>query len=92
MIVPFAWMVSTSLKTGQYVLSVTPQFIPKPATMDSYRRLFELYPIGRMMANSLIVAGLTTLGQLITCSMAAYAFARLKFRGHNIVFLVYLAT
>jgi multiple sugar transport system permease protein len=92
MIVPFAWMVSTSLKSGEYVLSMPPQWIPNPATLDSYRRIFELYPIGRMLFNSVLVAGLTTLGQLITCSMAAYAFARLKFRGHNFVFLLYLAT
>jgi multiple sugar transport system permease protein len=45
-----------------------------------------------MLFNSLFVAFLSTLGQLITCSMAAYAFARLKFRGHNVVFLLYLAT
>lgn len=92
MIVPFAWMVSTSLKSGEFVLSMPPQWIPNPATLDSYRRIFELYPIGRMLFNSVLVAGLTTLGQLITCSMAAYAFARLKFRGHNLVFLLYLAT
>jgi len=92
MIVPFAWMISTSLKSGQYVLSMPPQLIPNPATLESYRRLFEIYPIGRMLFNSLFVAGLTTIGQLITCSMAAYAFARLKFRGHNLVFLLYLAT
>ncbi len=92
MIVPFAWMISTSLKTGQFVLTMPPQLIPNPPTLDSYRRLFELYPIGRMLFNSLVVAGLTTLGQLVTCSMAAYAFARLKFRGHKLVFLLYLAT
>lgn len=92
MIIPFAWMVSTSLKSGEYVLSMPPQWIPNPATLDSYRRIFALYPIGRMLFNSVLVAGLTTLGQLITCSMAAYAFARLKFRGHNLVFLLYLAT
>lgn len=92
MVIPFAWMISTSLKTGQFVLTMPPQLIPNPATLDSYRRLFELYPIGRMLFNSLFVASLTTLGQLITCSMAAYAFARLKFPGHNLVFLLYLAT
>ena len=92
MIIPFAWMISTSLKTDQYVLTIPPQLIPNPATLDSYLRLFELYPIGRMLFNSLFVAGLTTLGQLVTCSMAAYAFARLKFRGHNLVFLFYLGT
>src|ERR1044071_142354 len=72
MIVPFAWMASTSLKSGEYVLTMPPQWIPQPATLDSYRRIFELYPVGRMLLNSLLVAGLTTLGQLVTCSMAAY--------------------
>ena len=92
MIVPFAWMVSTSFKSGEYVLSMPPQWIPSPATLESYQRIFDLYPIGRMLFNSILVAGLTTLGQLITCSMAAYAFARMKFRGHNLIFLLYLAT
>jgi multiple sugar transport system permease protein len=92
MIVPFAWMLSTSLKSGEFVLSMPPQWIPNPATLDSYRRIFDLYPIGKMLFNSLLVAGLTTIGQLVTCSMAAYAFARMKFRGQNFVFLLYLAT
>ncbi len=92
MIVPFAWMVSTSLKSGEYVMSMPPQLIPKSPTLDSYRRIFEIYPVGRMLFNSLLVASLTTLGQLVTCSMAAYAFARLKFRGQNAIFLLYLAT
>lgn len=92
MIVPFAWMLSTSLKGGGAVLTMPPQWIPDPATMDNFRQIFDLYPIGRMFFNSLLVAVLVTLGQLITCSMAAYAFARLKFSGQNVVFLLYLAT
>jgi multiple sugar transport system permease protein len=92
MIVPFAWMLSTSLKGGGAVLTMPPQWIPNPATLDNFRQIFDLYPIGRMFFNSLLVAVLVTLGQLLTCSMAAYAFARLKFRGQNAVFLLYLAT
>lgn len=92
MVIPFAWMLSTSLKGGGAVLTMPPQWIPDPATLDSYRRIFELYPIGQMLFNSLLVAILVTFGQLVSCSMAAYAFARLKFRGQNAVFLLYLAT
>lgn len=92
MIVPFAWMLSTSLKGGGAVLTMPPQWIPDPVTLDNFRQIFDLYPIGRMFFNSLLVAVLVTLGQLLTCSMAAYAFARLKFRGQNVVFLLYLAT
>jgi multiple sugar transport system permease protein len=92
MIVPFLWMLSTSLKADQYVLTMPPQFFPRPLTLSSYVRLAELFPIRRMFFNSLLVATLTTLGQLVTCSMAAYAFARMRFKGSNALFLVYLAT
>lgn len=92
MIVPFVWMISTSLKNSQYVLAFPPQFIPRPITLDSYRRLFELFPMARMFANSMFAAIMTTLGQLVTCSMAAYAFSRMSFRGRDALFLVYLAT
>ena len=92
MVVPFIWMISTSLKDSQFVLTFPPQFIPNPITLDSYRRLFELYPMARMFGNSMFAAILTTVGQLITCSMAAYAFSRMNFRGRDILFLIYLAT
>jgi multiple sugar transport system permease protein len=92
MITPFVWMLSTSLKANQFVLSLPPQLIPRPLTFESYTRLFELYPMGRMFSNSLFAAVATALGQLITCSMAAYAFSRMQFRGRNALFLLYLAT
>lgn len=92
MVVPFVWMLSTSLKADQYVLSMPPQLIPDPLTLESYTRLAELFPIARMVFNSVLAAGVTTLGQLITCSMAAYAFSRMRFRGSNVLFLLYLAT
>jgi multiple sugar transport system permease protein len=92
MVTPFVWMLSTSLKANQFVLSLPPQLIPRPLTLESYTRLFELYPMGRMFSNSLFAAIATTLGQLVTCSMAAYAFSRMQFRGRNALFLLYLAT
>jgi multiple sugar transport system permease protein len=92
MFVPFLWMVSTSLKANQFVLSMPPEFFPKPLTFESYRRLLELLPFGRMMGNSIMIAILATIGQIITSSMAAYVFARMEFRGKNAIFLVYLAT
>lgn len=92
MFVPFLWMISTSLKTHQYVLSMPPEFFPRPLTFESYQQLLDILPFGRMMINSLVIAVLVTLGQLITSSMGAYAFARMQFRGKNTLFLVYLAT
>lgn len=92
MIVPFLWMISTSLKTTQYTLSIPIHLLPDKVTFDSYKRLFEIMPFGKMYANSLVVAILTTFGQLLISSMAAYAFARIKFRGSDLLFLLYLAT
>jgi multiple sugar transport system permease protein len=92
MIIPLLWMLSTSLKGDQYVLRMPPQFLPSPATFSSYKQLVELLPIGRMFLNSLFVALATTVGQLLTGSMAAYAFSRMRFRGSGVLFLIYLGT
>jgi multiple sugar transport system permease protein len=92
MVVPFLWMLATSLKPQQYILVSPPQLIPNPVTLDSYTQLAQLFPIVRLLGNSLLVAVATTIGQLIVASMAAYAFARMEFRGRNVLFLLYLAT
>lgn len=92
MLVPFLWMLSTSLKANRYVLTLPPQFFPRPLTLESYTKLADLFPIGRILFNSVFVAILTMLGQLVTSAMAAYAFARMQFRGRDILFLVYLGT
>lgn len=92
MIVPFLWMVSTSLTGDQYVLRMPPRFFSSPLTIRTYLQLAELLPIGRMFLNSLFVASAVTIGQLLTSSMAAYAFARIRFRGRGWLFLIYLGT
>lgn len=92
MVVPFLWMLSTSLKTNQFLLSMPPQFLPRPLTLESYARLLELFPMARMFFNSFFVAALTTAGQLLVSSMGAYAFARMRFRGRDTLFLLYLGT
>jgi multiple sugar transport system permease protein len=92
MVVPFVWMIATSLTQDQYVLSPTPMLIPDPLTFASYNKLFTLLNIGGMFLNSLFVAVVTTAGQVLTSSMAAYAFARMRWRGRDIVFALYLVT
>lgn len=89
-LVPFIWMVSTSLKTEEYILRT--DFIPNPASLDSYVELFETMPMGRMVANSVFVTVTATVGQILFAGMSAYAFARMKWRGRNLVFSLYLAT
>jgi multiple sugar transport system permease protein len=83
-------MVSTSLKAEEYVL--TYDFIPRPASLDSYRELFDIMPMGRIFLNSIVVTVVGTVGQVLFSAMAAYAFARMQWPGRNAVFTVYLMT
>lgn len=92
MVLPFAWMLSTSFKAQEYILQATPQFIPDPVTVESYIQLAERIEIFRIFFNSSIVAVITTLGQILVSAMAAYAFARMEWHGRDTVFTLYLAT
>lgn len=92
MIVPFLWMLSTSLKPPGSVLTIPPEIIPQEPTLESYRRVFDVLPIARMFANSLFITVATVVLQLLTCSFSAYAFARMRWRGRDTVFFLYLIT
>ncbi|MCC2309955.1 carbohydrate ABC transporter permease [Cellulomonas chengniuliangii] len=91
MLFPFLWTVITSITPGG-TLSSGPSLVVEDPTLDAYRELFGVMPVWRIVGNSFGIAVATTLLQLVTSSMAAYAFARLPFRGRNVVFAVYLAT
>ncbi|MCB9138036.1 MAG: carbohydrate ABC transporter permease [Caldilineaceae bacterium] len=92
MIAPFLWMVSTSLKSQEYILTATPQFIPRPLTFESYAALAQRMAVGRIFFNSVFVAIVGSIGQILIAAMAAYAFSRIQWRGRDAVFLLYLAT
>lgn len=92
MLFPFAWMVATSLTPDAQLFLTPPRLIPSPLEPDNYARVTELFPLLRFVANSLIVAAVCTTLQITTSAMGAYAFARLQFRGRDLLFLVYLAT
>jgi multiple sugar transport system permease protein len=92
MLAPFIWMISTSLKSAGTVFEYPPTWIPDPPRWDNYRRVFEVLPFARFFLNSLFVASAVTVLQLVTSSMAAYAFARLRFPGRDALFLGYLGT
>ncbi len=89
---PFIWMLSTSLKSQEYILSATPQLIPDPITLESYVQLSERIDLTRIFFNSVFVAVVGTVGQLIIAAMAAYAFSRMTWQGRDLVFTLYLAT
>ena len=92
MLLPFAWMLSTSLKEQQYVLETPPQLLPNPASFESYVALGEKIDLGRTFFTSAFVAIVGTAGQIVISAMAAFAFARINWRGRNTVFVLYLAT
>lgn len=91
MFFPFLWTIITSITPGA-TLTSTPALFPENPTLEAYRRLFAERPFGRVILNSLLLATVTTVVQLVTSSTAAYAFSRLPFRGRGVVFAVYLAT
>lgn len=92
MVLPFAWMLSTSLKSQEYILSATPRLIPDPVTFESYTRLADRINLERTAFNSMFVAVIGTAGQILVSAMAAFAFSRIQWRGRDVVFVLYLAT
>jgi multiple sugar transport system permease protein len=91
-ILPFVYMVASSFETLAQIGALTPQFWPNPFDWSNYTDAWNQLPLGRFFVNSLLVAAATTIGQLITSSMAAYAFARLRFHGRSTLFALYLGT
>jgi ABC-type glycerol-3-phosphate transport system permease component len=89
-IVPFLYVVSTSLKETAALFSYPPEWIPSEPTLDNYRTLLEQHPYLRWTLNSVIVASAVTLIKVIIDSMAGYAFAKMSFPGRNALFLVVL--
>jgi multiple sugar transport system permease protein len=89
---PFLWMVLTSFKDIGEILAIPPTWLPTEYKFSNYRDAFQAAPFGRYYFNSVFVATMVTGGQLITCSMAAYAFARIQFKGREVLFLMFLGT
>jgi multiple sugar transport system permease protein len=92
MIGPFLWMVATSLTSAGQLDNVDAGLMPNPVTFTPYRQLVDAFPFWRFLANSIGVALLSTVLQLFTSATAAYAFSRLRFRGSNAIFVLYVAT
>lgn len=92
MILPFAWMISTSLKGYHEIFRYPPKWIPDSPQWSNYLEVWKLAPFGRFYMNSVFVALVTTVGQVITGVLAAYAFARMEFWGRDKVFMLFLAT
>jgi len=92
MLLPFFWMISTSLKSELEVYEYPPRLFPEKVRWDNYTEALTILPFGRFFLNTFIISISIVMGQLLICSLAAYAFARLDFPGKNQWFIVYLST
>ena len=89
---PFYWMLLTSVKSyGSYNAEHTPSFFTLHPTMQNYQDAFTAVPLGRYLANTVFFTVVTTVAMLIVITLAAFAFARLKFTGKNLTFMFFLS-
>lgn len=91
-LVPLVWVFSSSLKIPREVYAVPPVWIPNNLKWSNYPKVFELVPFASYAINSLIIAGLSTLGSVFSCSIVAFALARLRWPGRDLVFMMVLGT
>jgi multiple sugar transport system permease protein len=91
-IVPFLWMISTSLKSGGALLVVPIEWFPKEPTIQAYEKLFALTGMLRSIGNSLVVTAGAVLVALFSSSMAAFAFAKIRFKGSGFLFMLFIAS
>ncbi len=92
-IYPLIWTIFSSFKTNQQIFSESPiNLIPRPFTTGNYQKLLTIYDVPLMVFNGLYLAIVIPVLSMLTSSMAAYALARLRFRGRNVVFLLLIST
>jgi len=89
---PFVWMLLSSVKPEAEIRQVPPTWLPETVTLEHYRELFSRLNFPRYFGNSLVVAVLTTAGNLVFCSALGYALAKLRFPGRRVLFAFVLGT
>lgn len=90
-VLPFIWMILTSLKTLGESTQIPPKILPTSPQWENYKEAVRTLPYKQFYINTIIYTLVTTIGQLIFCSMAGYAFARIKFPGRNLIFVIILS-
>jgi len=88
---PFVWMFLSSLKTDAEIFIFPPRLLPEVPLWSNYQAVMDSMPFGWFIFNSFKISSLAVLGQLLSCSLAAYAFARIKFPGRETAFVIWLA-
>ena len=91
-IFPFYWMIITSLKQNEEINSTVQTFFPNIVMWTNYIYVFQIFDFGTYMINTIVVGAFSTLGTLITTILGAFAFARLKFKGRDALFAIFLMT
>ncbi len=91
-LIPFLWMLSSSLKPNYQIFEVPPRWIPDPPRWENYVEALTILPFPLYIRNTAIITLLTIAGHLLSCTVIAYAFARLRAPGRDFLFIVMLAT
>lgn len=92
MILPFFWMVSTSIKTTGETLAIPPVWLPENWQWSNYEKALTMAPFEQYFINSVIITLSSTIGEVITSILAAFAFSKLQFFGKNILFTILIST
>ena len=91
-LVPFVWMISSSLKTSIDVFSIPMRWIPQEFHFENYLQIWERVPLATYFKNTAVLAVIVTFMQILTSSFAAYAFAKMNFKGRDLLFMCYIGT
>lgn len=91
-ILPFIWMLSSALKAESRLFTSPPQWIPSPAKWDNFGKSLSVLPFDIYYRNTLIITASTILGDVLTAALVAFGFARFRFRGRNVLFVLVLST
>lgn len=91
-LLPFFWMITTSVKSPEELYLYPPKWIPSEFKFSNFAKAWTSQPFNTFLWNSIVVTVFSTIGQLISSSLVAYGFARFKFKGRDILFMIVLAT
>ncbi|MEH7335943.1 carbohydrate ABC transporter permease [Neobacillus drentensis] len=89
---PFFWMLSTSVKSPEELYLFPPKWIPSTFEWSNFKEAWMSQPFNQFFMNTVIVTGMSTIGQLLSSSLVAYGFARFKFKGRDFLFIVLLSS
>lgn len=91
-LLPLAWLVRSSVMGDSQIFSSPPEWVPDPLLLSNFADVFAAQPFGRYLLNTVLIVALTLVGTVVSCSLAAFSFARTKWRGRDAVFVLTLST